>query len=607
MKKINIFAVLLTAICAITQAQNRSKGSITPTNPISTATVAVSGPGTFATGVEAFRFQPGLVTQLDQATVSPFGFSFETDKRWFSLGRLDVGSGATSRTLYGLRLQRSGQGLTMGYGTLASAPNVASNPFIEWIGNAGAVPSAVGSGDLQFFNATGPGGPLGPGVRSLSFTLRSDLTALFGETSSVNNTGAINPKVEINAGRNTALFANSDISGPLLGNPNGSIIPIDVNCSIFKSNNNTPGRSTSIVSNVSSIGGIATGIDIFASGGIFNSGISARVCKGLTTFGMTVNLDNTCRSANIASVNDIRTVPTAVGFNSFIAGGSSALEYNYGSFSNVVGSTNINSINCGVYSTVTGAAATLTAGTVATTGTYAGYFNGLLYYASSFSPSDSTLKRNIKPEEKFSEKLAKINPVTYNYIENKEGLNFNLPAELQHGFVAQELAEVYPELVKDLLHPIFDKDNKQIGTKTLKAVNYIGLISILTGSMKEMSEKIVKLEEKLVQNEKTIVVNSTKNFSQTEIDNITINGYFLGQNNPNPFKNATIIEYSLPVSEKNASILIFNLNGQTLKEYKLSDAKGSITIDGTVLSKGLYLYSLISDGKEIATKKMLMN
>ena len=122
-----------------------------------------------------------------------------------------------------------------------------------------------------------------------------------------------------------------------------------------------------------------------------------------------------------------------------------------------------------------------------------------------------------------------------------------------------------------------------------------------------MSEKIVKLEEKLVQNEKTIVVNSTKNFTQTEIDNINTNGYFLGQNNPNPFKNATIIEYSLPVSEKNASILIFNLNGQTLKEYKLSDAKGSITIDGTVLSKGLYLYSLISDGKEIATKKMLMN
>ncbi len=54
------------------------------------------------------------------------------------------------------------------------------------------------------------------------------------------------------------------------------------------------------------------------------------------------------------------------------------------------------------------------------------------------------------------------------------------------------------------------------------------------------------------------------------------------------------------MNETNASILIFNLNGQTLKEYKLTEAKGTITIDANVLTKGLYLYSLIN-GVETAT------
>ena len=103
------------------------------------------------------------------------------------------------------------------------------------------------------------------------------------------------------------------------------------------------------------------------------------------------------------------------------------------------------------------------------------------------------------------------------------------------------------------------------------------------------------------------IIKNNKSLSNNEIDLINEKGYFLGQNTPNPFKNSTVIEYSLPVDEKNASILIFNLNGQTLQEYKLLETKGSITIDSNVLSKGLYLYSLISDGQEIATKKMLMN
>lgn len=559
MKKIKFLAVIFTAICSFTHAQNNSsKGTITTTNPINTG--SPNGTIGLSAGVEAFRFIPGLVTQLDSGNK----FSFETDKQWFSLGKLNVGQPGSQRTLYGFRLQRAGQGLTMGYGgalQTTGVPTAGGNPFIEWIGNAGAVPNAVGSGDLQFFNATGPGGLSGPGIRKLSFTLKSDLTALFGET-------AVNPnfssaKVEVNSTNRTGLLVNTtdtQLTSKFINNGGG----INFNPITLQATSGTTG----------------TGLDSQAKNASFNIGIKTNATGGFENIGILTTTED----------------PFSLGNN-------------YGVLSQITGAeSKFDVINCGIYSNVTGGnAPILTPGTVSTTGTYAGYFNGLLYYTSSFSPSDSSLKKNIKPEEKILEKLAKINPVTYNYTENKEALNLNLPPELQHGFVAQELAVVYPELVKNLLHPIFDKDNKQIGIKTLKAINYMGLISILTGSMKEMSEKIVKLEEKLVQKEKIIIIDNSKNLSQTEINNITANGYFLGQNNPNPFKNETIIEYSLPVSETNASIMIFNLNGQTLKEYKLIDVKGTISIDSTVLTKGLYLYSLISDGKEIATKKMLMN
>ncbi len=178
---------------------------------------------------------------------------------------------------------------------------------------------------------------------------------------------------------------------------------------------------------------------------------------------------------------------------------------------------------------------------------------------------------------------------------------------LQHGFIAQELEKVYPELVKDVLHPIFDDKNVQTGTRTLKAVNYIGLISVLTESIKELSSEITLLKEKIATSDKTYVVNNNKNFTNDELNTIKNNGFYLGQNTPNPFRTSSVVEYSLPENENNASLLIFNLNGQTIKEYKLTQIKGAITIEAGTLQKGMYLYSLVSNGEEIITKKMLVN
>ena len=80
----------------------------TPTVIPPTPALVPPATAALAPQVESFRFGSGLITQLDQGD----NFTFENDKRWFSLGRLNVGppsNPASQRTLYGLRLQRSGQ------------------------------------------------------------------------------------------------------------------------------------------------------------------------------------------------------------------------------------------------------------------------------------------------------------------------------------------------------------------------------------------------------------------------------------------------------------------------------------------------------------------
>ncbi len=561
---------LCLAISSSWGQNNKSRGNVVTGTTVATP-IAIS-PASIALGasnIEAFRFQLGLVTQLDAGT----DFNFSTTDRWFSLGKLAVGGGSTAKTLYGFRIQNLGQGLTMGYSRSNATPLAPTNPFIEWIGNDNTG-VGVGSGNLEFLTAANPGGPppAGAGIRRLAFTLRSDLTALFGEASVFNSTSTVSrtllPKVEINSDDKQSLFVNSKRTTltSSFTNDGGGFVGLGIIDPI-----------TGVAVNRETLG---VGVQVNAINASSNFSIITNASGGLQNFGI-----QTTASSNV---------------NRFASS-------NYGIVSSVSGSNISGSINCGVYGTATGITTVLpTFPNTVTTGTYAGYFNGLLYSTSQIASSDSSLKKDVKPELSNIEKLSQLNPVSYNYIQKNE-VGLNLPAQLQHGFIAQELEKVYPELVQNLLHPVFNEKKEQTGTKSLKGVNYMGLISVLVASVKELNTEVKTLKEKLASNEKVVVVKNNKSLSNNEIDLINEKGYFLGQNTPNPFKNSTVIEYSLPVNEKNASILIFNLNGQTLKEYKLSETKGSITIDSTVLSKGLYLYSLISDGQEIATKKMLVN
>lgn len=97
--------------------------------------------------------------------------------------------------------------------------------------------------------------------------------------------------------------------------------------------------------------------------------------------------------------------------------------------------------------------------------------------------------------------------------------------------------------------------------------------------------------------------------SVEEIANEPINGIELLQNRPNPFDEVTIIGLAVtkPVAYKNAEIQIKDLNGKRIEQLKIELNLGinEVYYQHGYGRTGIYYYSLIVDGKEIATKSMI--
>jgi hypothetical protein len=149
-------------------------------------------------------------------------------------------------------------------------------------------------------------------------------------------------------------------------------------------------------------------------------------------------------------------------------------------------------VNYSIYST-----------TGSSNGNYAGYFVGNIVVLGTINgPSDQMFKRNIREMDSSLDKIIQLKGKTY---ENKtdEYSFMNLPAGSQHGFIAQELEQVFPELVNDNIHPGTDPNNKNITESreslSYKGINYIGLIPVLVKAIQEQQDLINKQQQEIDQ------------------------------------------------------------------------------------------------------------
>lgn len=161
------------------------------------------------------------------------------------------------------------------------------------------------------------------------------------------------------------------------------------------------------------------------------------------------------------------------------------------------------------------------------------------------------------------------------------------------GFIAQDLEQVFPEAVYTL------PDGK-------KAIAYSEIIPLLVEAIKEQQVQIETLQQaknaktRVVEDEVIDVSDDTSAMDERE-------QAALYSNIPNPFKEETTISYFIPESVSKASLHIYNLQGKQIKQMNLSDrGRNSIVIKGHELNPGMYMYTLIADGKEVDTKKMIL-
>jgi hypothetical protein len=179
-------------------------------------------------------------------------------------------------------------------------------------------------------------------------------------------------------------------------------------------------------------------------------------------------------------------------------------------------------------------------------------------------------------------------------------LGLNVNDTIRHiGFIAQEVKAVIPEVV----------DTTNLGTM---GVNYAQLIALLTAGIQQQQGEINALKSQIKQccekanpigNKDTLI-----NLGKTNSTGIINQHYILFQNQPNPFSVNTLINYQTPNDAKGINLLVFNMQGELIKSYtNLIAGKQSVQINGSDLKPGMYLYSLISNGNEIDTKRMILS
>ena len=237
-----------------------------------------------------------------------------------------------------------------------------------------------------------------------------------------------------------------------------------------------------------------------------------------------------------------------------------------------------------------------------TDGKYAGYFEGDVKVTRAtkaflVNPNDFTSANSGSAIQSPLSIVNGLAPKLYSFINTQsadtlsprgDGTGGSRAWEYHYAFNTTGLSQLDPLLVTT------DASNKQY-------VNCTELIPVLVAAIQELSEMVDDIQAA-----------NSYNMEQTdEISNplfgMAHNNCFLYQNNPNPFTENTVIKYSVPEDEGDAWLYVFDMQGAMLKQLRLDTKSDRIILQGGDLKPGMYLYSLIVNGREIDTKRMILS
>jgi hypothetical protein len=212
-----------------------------------------------------------------------------------------------------------------------------------------------------------------------------------------------------------------------------------------------------------------------------------------------------------------------------------------------------------------------------------------------YNYSDKRLKNNINSLPFDRSSFSKLNPVSFDMsdsllIAKKDKKDWRKSTTThQYGFIAQDIQELYPQLVV-----------KDDSTGFLK-IKPLELIPILVKALQDQQAQIDQLKSE-IKNSSPSKVKSSGDIPVGETQAAA-----LFQNSPNPFSQSTQIKYYLPSTVQTALLCIYDLQGKQLKQITISErGNGSQLIYAAEFAAGIYLYGLIADGNEVDVKRMIL-
>lgn len=224
--------------------------------------------------------------------------------------------------------------------------------------------------------------------------------------------------------------------------------------------------------------------------------------------------------------------------------------------------------------------------------------------------SDGRFKTNLKSDVAGLDFINQLNPVSYTVDKDALGKFLGVPDSMrvptteaerstrQVGFVAQEVEAVIKKtgyVFTGVETPKSENDTYSIRYAEF-VVPLVKAVQELTAKSNEQQKQISALTEAL----RKYGVDTPSSENQST-------GAALFQNSPNPYSTNTEIEMDIPERFSQANVIVYNLEGKQLKNIQVNErGRATVNISGNELSAGMYLYSLMVDGKIVDTKRLVM-
>lgn len=239
-----------------------------------------------------------------------------------------------------------------------------------------------------------------------------------------------------------------------------------------------------------------------------------------------------------------------------------------------------------------------------------------------YNISDSRFKSKVDATEvKGLEFIKLLRPVVYDLDAQKltEFATKNMPESMrktylnrdfnaktnlrQSGFLAQEVETAAKKAGYN-----FSGVNVPDNENSIYGISYYQFVVPLVKGMQEQQEMIETLKQQVEGLKSELAeLRETKPTGINQL-NATGEGFKLEQNEPNPFSHETVIKYMLPESTSKAYIAVYDLSGKQITTLPINQkSSSSLTITSEKLAAGIYIYSIVADGKVVDSKRMIVS